>query len=73
MSRFVKDDRSDPAADYPLLPAQSAVAYVLGPGWKEFHNWLVSDEGPGSEADDRADMERAFSALIGITRLAHRP
>ncbi len=68
MSRFERDERANKADERPLLPAQSALAYVLGPGWKEFHNWLVSNEGPAaSEEIDRAEMERAFSILIKIT------
>lgn len=69
-NRFVPNGKVDLAADVPLLPAQSAVAFVLTPeAWPMFRAWLNAEHGEAApDAADRADMERAFSALIKITR-----
>jgi hypothetical protein len=68
VSPFFRSGSSDLAADEPLLPAQSALAFVLSAEtWPVFRAWLVAQEGGMStDTEDREDMERAFRALIAI-------
>ena len=69
IDRFTQTGGSDLADLYPLLPAQSALAFVLSAEtWPVFWQWLCKHDGKGTEAFDRADLETAFSKLIEITR-----